>query len=92
MFIESCDDIRQRSIDLVVIELACAGIGVSAAAVCEAELADIGRAVLVYDGLADHDCRILLLKAPCYMNAHLDLRPHCIDHESVACIDRLKRS
>ena len=64
----------------------------SAAAVAEAELADIDLACLVDDRFADHDRGVLLLEAPRDVNADLNLRPHSIDHETVAGINGLERS
>ena len=92
MFVELCDDVWELCIYYVIVQLARARIGVSAAAVRETERADVGRAGLVDDRLADHDGRVLLLESPRDVNAHLDLGPHGVDHESVAGVDSLERS
>ena len=92
MFVELCDYIGKLAVYLVVIQLAGTGIRMSAAAVGEAQGTDIGSAVLVDDGFADHDGSVLLLESPSYVNAHLYFRPHRIYHEPVASVDRLQRS
>ena len=86
------NDAGQFLVNNIVVELACACIGMSAAAVAEAELADINFAYLVDDGLSDHDSSVLLPEAPRNMNADFNLRPHSIDHETVSCIDRFERT
>ena len=62
---------------------------VSAAAVLEAELADVDVGALVDDGLADHDGGVLLAEAPGHMDGDLRLGIEGVDHEAVAGVDDL---
>ena len=87
--VEGADNVGQLRIDGVVVELAGTGVAVAAAAVLEAELADIDVGALVDDGLADHDGGVLLAEAPGHMDGDLRLGIEGIDHEAVARMDDL---
>ena len=61
----------------------------TAAAVPQAQLADIDLRALVDDGLADHDGGVLLAEAPRDVDGDLRLGVQGVDHEAVAGVDDL---
>ena len=61
----------------------------TAAAVAEAELADIDVGGLVEYRLADHNGGVLLAEAPCDVHGDLCVRVEGVDHEAVAGVDYL---
>ena len=61
----------------------------AAAAVLQAQLADIDGGRLVHDGLADHHGGVLLAEAPGDVHGDLGLGIEGVDHEAVARVDDL---
>ena len=61
----------------------------AAAAIFEAQFANIHGGSFVHDGFADHDGGVLLAEAPGHVHGDLRLGEEGIDHEAVAGMDDL---
>lgn len=82
--VNALDDFLNGFIGLVVIHLAGADLAVTAAAVFQAELADIGLGGAVDDGVADGDGAVLFAPAVDDPEGNILLGIHGVDQEAVA--------
>src|SRR5207247_2173065 len=87
--VDGVDQLFERLLGLVVLDLAGAGVLVPAAGVLEAEVPDVGLGAAVQDRLADRERGVHLLQAPQHVDRDVALRVERVDHEPVPGEDGL---